>query len=356
MPQQTLQERWANAGARLGEYGGGTTPSAFGDVAAEFRALTTSAAVFDLGWRAKFAVTGSDRVRWMNGMISNNVRDLPLGRGVYGFALDPQGHIKGDLYAYQRGEYLLLDTDAAQAETLRAWFDKYIIMDDVELTDLSDKLTAIGVAGPRAADLLRDGRILDRDLEPLELQDVVYRASEREIGLTVVRADWPSTVYEIWLAPDVAPFVWDALVAAGARPVGSEALELLRIAEVRPRFGIDIGGRDLPQETAQERALNFKKGCYIGQEIVERVRARGAVHWTFAQFEVEGEPPARGTKITSGQQAVGKVTSAARVPFVARARTLAVGHLRRDAINQELTIDGKRAVVQATPLQPVTAA
>jgi len=343
MSQQTLQERWFAAGARMGEYGGGTTPTAFGDVAAEFRALTSTAGVFDLSWRTKFAVTGDDRARWLNGMISNNVRDLPLGRGVYGFVLDPQGHIHGDLYAYQRGECLLLDTEAAQASTLRAWLERYIIMDDVELTDLAGKLTAIGVIGPQCHDAMRRAGLLDRELAPLELQDVTYRAGEREIGVTVVRSDWAPAAYEIWLSPDAAPVAWGALVSAGAQPVGSEALELLRIAEARPRVGIDIGPHHLPQETAQDRALHFQKGCYIGQEIVERIRSRGQVHRRFVQFEIEGEPPARGTKIIGSDKEVGVVTSAARVPFATGAKTLALGYVRREAMHSALTVGGTAA-------------
>ena len=100
-------------------------------------------------------------------------------------------------------------------------------------------------------------------------------------------------------------------------PVGSDALEMYRIARGVPRYGIDLRERDLPQETGQEHALNFSKGCYIGQEIVERIRARGNVHRTFIGFEVEGEPPQPGTKIRANDKDMGEITSAARVPVPA---------------------------------------
>ena len=108
-------------------------PADFGDVRAEFQALVAAAGVYELSARAKVSLTGSDRVRWLNGMVTNNIRDLAPGHGVYAFLLNPQGHILGDLYAYNRGESLLVDTDRSQLEKILAVFDKYIIMDDVEV-------------------------------------------------------------------------------------------------------------------------------------------------------------------------------------------------------------------------------
>src|SRR5579863_7012852 len=121
----------------------------------EFEALLSGCGVYDLSVRAKIALTGGDRVRWLNGMVTNNIRDLPVGRGLYAFLLNPQGHILGDLYAYNRGDSLLIDSDQSQLEKLLATFDHYIIMDDVEVANLSDKLTAIGMAGPKVPDVLR---------------------------------------------------------------------------------------------------------------------------------------------------------------------------------------------------------
>jgi folate-binding protein YgfZ len=107
-------------------------------------------------------------------------------------------------------------------------------------------------------------------------------------------------------------------------------VEWYRITRGVPRYGIDLSQRDLPQETEQKHALNFTKGCYIGQEIVERIRARAILHRTFTGFQVEGEPPQPGTKIKDGEKNIGEVTSAARVPFQSGERTLALGYLRRE--------------------------
>ena len=102
--------------------------------------------------RAKISLTGSDRVRWLNGMVTNNIRDLAPGHGVYAFLLNPQGHILGDLYAYNRGESLLVDTDQRRLRRFSQYFDKYIIMDDVEVTNVSEQLARIGIAGPKSGD------------------------------------------------------------------------------------------------------------------------------------------------------------------------------------------------------------
>src|SRR6201987_4696965 len=140
----------------------------------EFRALSSTCGVYDLGSRAKIGLTGSDRVRWLNGMVTNNVRDLAVGSGVYAFLLNPQGHILADLYAYNRGESLLVDTDQTELEKVLAVFDKYIIMDDVEIANISDKLTAIGIAGPNAAEVLRAAGIDPPELQPLQFVNLKW--------------------------------------------------------------------------------------------------------------------------------------------------------------------------------------
>src|SRR5690348_9231990 len=105
MVKTVLYETLAAAGARMGEYSGIETAASFKDVAGEFRELNSGSALYDLGWRAKVAITGEDRVRWLNGMVTNNVKDLAPNQGNYSFVLNPQGRILGDLYTYNRGDH-----------------------------------------------------------------------------------------------------------------------------------------------------------------------------------------------------------------------------------------------------------
>ncbi len=324
----------------------------FGDVRKEFQALASRCGVFDLGSRAKISLTGGDRTRWLNGMVTNNIRDLAPEQGVYAFLLNPQGHILGDLYAYNRGESLLVDTDRSQLEKIMAVFDKYIIMDDVELADVSEQLTAMGISGPGVRDALRAAGLEipglnTQGLRPLQFFELQWQG----MPLTLVHGDNPLVEsFELWLAPSRAEAVRQALAHAGATPVGTTACELLRIAAGIPRYGIDVRERDLPQETEQERALNFVKGCYIGQEIVERIRSRGQVRRRFSGFDVTGELPKPGSKIQADGKDVGEITSAASLPWASGDRRVALGYIRREvALGKALDAGGSQAFVAALP-------
>jgi aminomethyltransferase len=348
MSVATTNARLAAPGVHTANYRGAETPASFGDTAAELRALLTGAGVFDMSWQSKLKISGKDRTRWANGMVSNNIRDLAPGRGVYNFILNPQGRNQGDLIIYNRGEYLLATTDRAQAEAITTLLKRYIIMDKVEIEDISDALVSVGIAGPKAADTLSQIGTDTQQLEPGQVMDATWR----DIKIAVTRNTHPQwDGYEIWLAPDSVEQIWQALVGAGAIPVGSGALEMYRIARGVPRYGMDLRERDLPQETTQEHALSFTKGCYIGQEIVERIRSRGNVHRTLIGFEVQGEPPQAGTKVLADGKEAGEITSSARVPLPTGERTLALGYLRREFAQPGTTVQvGEHsAAVQGLP-------
>src|SRR5579885_54665 len=349
-----LQVQAGQLGAAVGEYRGATTAARFGDPQAEFAALRGECAVYDLGYRAKLSLTGSDRVRWLNGMVTNNIRDLALDRGVYAFLLNPQGKILGDLYAYNRGESVVVDTDASQVEKMVATFDRYIIMDDVEVKNISEQFTALGVAGPKADEVLKAAGFSLPAMTELQVHAVSWNGLE----CTAVRSDAQQfPAYEIWIAPAQVKHLWDALIAAGATAVGSEAAEMNRIVSGIPQFGIDIRDRELPQETEQARALNFNKGCYVGQEIVERIRSRGAVHRKFSGFLAD-VAVAPGSKIVAGEKEVGEITSAASVMVGASERYVALGYIRREAgtPGRKVSIGEIRAAVIGMPLSEAAAA
>ncbi len=336
------------------EYRGATTAARFGDPRVEFTALRHSCAVYDLGYRAKLSITGGDRVRWLNGMVTNNIRDLAVDRGVYAFLLNPQGRILGDLYAFNRGESIRVDTDCSQMEKMLATFDHYIIMDDVEVSNISDQLTALGISGPKSGDVLKSAGFSLPEMAELQMLSVSWEG----VDCTVVRADdkqFPA--YEIWVPPAHVKVLWDALVRAGAAAAGFEALEIQRIVSGVPLYGVDIRERDLPQETEQERALNFNKGCYVGQEIVERIRSRGAVHRKFTGFLTEA-PVAPGARIVAGEKEAGEITSATSVTIAGSERNVAVGYIRREvgAPGREVVIGGIKGTVVSMPLTEATLA
>jgi folate-binding protein YgfZ len=339
------------------DYRGATTAARFADPQLELAALLGGCGIYDLGFRGRISLAGGDRTRWLNGMVTNNIRDLALGRGVYAFLLNPQGRILGDMSAYNLGETIVVETDRSQVEKIVATFDHYIIMDDVEVTDISEKQTTLGLAGPKSRAILNAAGIEVPEMQPLQMITPRCNCDCGCVSCTVVRGeDEHHESYEIWLAPQDVYKTWRTLLAAGATPVGSEALEMHRVAAGIPIYGIDIRERDLPQETEQMRALNFNKGCYVGQEIVERIRSRGNVHRKFTGFVVEGRVAvAVGAKIISGEKEVGEVTSVATLPAPSGHRTIALGYIHREVgvPGREVTIGTARATVIQLPMDGV---
>ncbi len=328
-----------------------STAADFGDPRPEFQALLATCGLYDLSTRAKITVAGGDRVRWMNGMVSNNVRDLTPGHGVYAFMLNAQGHVQADLYVFQRGDSLLVDAEGAQRVKILQLFDHYIIADDVEIADASDKLTAIGLTGPDSRRVLESAGITVPDLVHLQFADTTWQHGGQAKKISVFRAgEEARESWQLWIAPADVDELRAALLKAGARPVGTTALNLFRISRGIPQFGIDIRERDLPQETGQTRALNFTKGCYLGQEIVERIRSRGAVHRQLTAFTVEGELPAPGAKIVADQKEVGEITSSAVLPLPSGDRPVVMGYLRRDAAGKNLRAETATLKTAALPI------
>ncbi len=331
-----------------GTHGGASPTLDYGGVRAEFHALLSGCGVYSLEWRSKISLTGSDRVRWLNGMVSNNVRDLAPGNGVYAFLLNAQGHIQADLYAFHRGESLLVDAEQSQRDKILQLFDHYIIADDVEVKDISDKLTALGLTGPESHQVLERAGLAVSDLEYLQFADTTWNG----VSCAVLHAgEEAKDSWQVWIEPAHLRELWGALVKAGAQPAGTAALNLFRISRAIPQFGQDIRERDLPQETGQMRALSFTKGCYLGQEIVERIRSRGAVHRNFTAFAVDGPMPEPGTKIQAEGKEVGEITSSAVLPLPRGDRKLALGYLRREATGKKL--QAAESNLTPSPLPPV---
>src|SRR6476661_8066642 len=140
--------------ARTGTYNGAETALNFGNPTAELEVLRAGCGVFARSWRGRINVSGKDRVRWLHNMVTNNVRDLPMNRGKYNFVLNAQGRILGDMDIYNRGESLLMETDAGQVEPLITAMKRFIIMDKVELANASEALLTLGVCGPKAEAVL----------------------------------------------------------------------------------------------------------------------------------------------------------------------------------------------------------
>ncbi len=349
-------------------YRGVLTPQRLDAPEIEIEALAAGAAIHDLGWLRRVAVRGEDRFRWLSGMVTNTVNDLFPNTGAWNLVLNAQGRIHGDLTVWREGEEMspqrrktvaapqkdeeretdrLLGTPFAgesglELEIAADLYDKlmshlnhFIIMDDVELVPLGGDAageagseTAVGLTGPLA------GEVLERVGLPVISQPMAGTSVEwNGWELRILRGYGAlAPHYEFWLPSAGLKKLWSCLRTGGATPVGSAALEAFRVAEGIPAYGIDIVERDLPQETSQMRALHFNKGCYLGQEIVERIHSRGSVHRHLRPLELEGPAPAAGTELTLEDGTVaGQVTSAAELPLMKGRRGFALAMIRAEA-------------------------
>lgn len=326
-------------------------------------AMVSEAAIHDLAWLRRVAVRGEDRFRWLSGMVTNTVNDLFPNSGAWNLVLNAQGRIQGDLTVWRgsqemvqpkrksnlsvsSGDRLLgtpfagesgleLEIAADQFDKLINCLNQFIIMDDVELVPMG--MEATGEAGAETVIGLT-GPMADAVLERLSLPSLSQPMSGLNVewngfGLRIVRGYGVlAPRYELWLPTAGLPLLWSSLSTAGATRAGFEAVNAYRIVEAVPLYGVDMTDRDLPQETSQMRALHFNKGCYLGQEIVERIRSRGNVHRHLRPLELTGPAPAVGTalKLEDGSEA-GFITSAAALTLPGGPRVFALGMIRAEA-------------------------
>jgi folate-binding protein YgfZ len=322
------------------------------DPQTELAALREAAGFIPVIGRAFLRITGSDAARWLNGMVTNSIQSLAPGEGNYNFLLNAQGRIQGDCTIYRETVYgetgadpaeFLLATTSAQVETILQHLDHFIIMDDVELTPAYGDESGLLILGPNAPTILA---ALDLPaLDPLRLAHA-DTAHGPVLLLTLSAGSVPK--YELRSATATIDGLRKALTIP---EISAEALEYLRLLEATPRFGQDIRNsetaRDLPQETAQSHALHFAKGCYLGQEIVERIRSRGQVHRQFTAFRLTGDlPPTLPAPLEAAGKPAGELTSAALVPLPEGPTLLALGYARREALDtrQSLSYPGGIAI------------
>jgi folate-binding protein YgfZ len=306
--------------------------------ASQLAALLQGAGVSRLDQMGWIRVTGEDRVRWLNGMVTNSVQELKDGEGNYNFLLSVQGRIQGDATIFAEPDALLIETAVSQVPGLMTLLDRFIIMDDVELADATGSQSGMLIAGPKAASLLERVGLNVEDLEVLQRRTMPLEASQ----ITLLHTESPLIPrFELWADANTTSKLLEALQNAGAVLCETQSLEWLRILEGTPLYGIDIRDRELPQETGQTRALHFSKGCYLGQEIVERIRSRGNVHRTFSAFRLDGELPIVGAPLEADGKQVGELTSVSAIPLPTDNGTvvqLGLGYIRREALDRGIPL------------------
>jgi tRNA-modifying protein YgfZ len=302
-----------------------------------YEALHKRAAWIDLTGRGKIRAMGEDRARLLHSMTTAHIQQLIPGAGCYAFFLTAQGRILADAHVFAMTDYLLIDTEPETKQRVFDHLDKFIIADDVILRDFTDDYATLNVEGPHAA------QVLERLGAPLAHEPCsIAEWSHSEVA-HVSYTGQPG--YSFFVPCEHMKDCIAKLTDAGVVQADIATAETVRIENAKPRYGVDITEMSIPQETQQMHAVHPSKGCYIGQEIVERVRARGHLNKMLYPLEIAGEfAPPPGLPIQADGKDVGTITSAAFSPL--KGKVVALGIVRTEAVNGPLTVNGASAVVR----------
>jgi folate-binding protein YgfZ len=315
------------AGANMGIWFGCTMPDDWGNPREEQRLANETVALIDKNYRAYLAFTGPDRIRYLNAMLTNNVKDLAKGQGVISLLLNAQGRILAEIETFADPEKMFCVSYRMIRQNLLEVFDKYIIMDDVTLSDESEKFGTLALEGPLAAKIVDELTGLDLAmLSPLGWTEILVKSCTSDSSapspcrLVKRSGDLASTGEFVVQSKNLEP-LWNILLKAaqqhGGGPMGYKALSAQRLVQGTPWFGYDFGEKQIPHEAALESShISYTKGCYTGQEIVERVRSRGQVNRRRVELLFSGASvPENGASLTVDDQPVGFVTRAAKSWF-----------------------------------------
>ncbi len=336
MKSLALHEFHHGLGARFTEVNGCEVVDDYGDAMAEYAALRESAGVLDLSFRGRICLTGADRVRFLNGQVTNNVKDLRAGEGCYAALVTAKGKLQSDLNIFHLPDELLLDFEPGLAAAVTERLEKFIIADDVQVVDAALYYGLLSVQGPKAEEVVRGaGLAADVPLQPL--------------SFTTARDETPGDIYlmnqprlgrcgfDLFVPLAALGAVMDKAIAAagqtGGRACGWRALEMVRIEAGIPRYGADMDESNLaPEAGIEDRAISYSKGCYIGQEVIARIRTYGQVARALRGLRLADDlksPPVKGDKLFHGGKEVGYLTSIAASP--ALKANIALGYVRKEA-------------------------
>jgi len=326
-----LHEFHQAAGAVFAEVNGQEVATHYGDWLAEYAALHEGAGVLDLSLRGRLCVLGADAQRFLNGQVTNNVKDLQIGEGCYAALVSAKGKLHSDLNIYRLENEMLLDFEPGLSDAVAQRLEKYVIAEDAQVVNASADYGLLSVQGPKAAEIVAG--LSPRFVVPPKAMGVV-KIEEAALGeiyvtaLSRVRAGG----LDLFVPANAMNEAATRLLEHGGRLCGWQALETARIEAGLPRFGADMDETNLAPEALDGRAISYAKGCYIGQEIIARIRTYGQVAKSLRGLKLRGdgkEPPARRAKLFLGPKEVGNITSAVWSP--ALQAVIALGYVRREA-------------------------
>jgi folate-binding protein YgfZ len=333
MTPLALHEFHAARSAHFTEVRGQEAVEDYGDWLAEHKAIRESCAVLDLSFRSRLVLTGNDRARLLNGQVTNNVKDLPAGEGCYAALVTNKGRMQSDLNIHILPGEILLDFEPGLTTAITERFDKYIIADDVQVIDAAPHYGLLSVQGPQSwAAIERMGLNLTRPEKVFQSRSLQHESLGEIYCMNLPRTG--SSGFDLFAPVNSLEPLAEKLTAAasalGGRAGGWRALEAARIEAGIPRFGAEMDETNLPPEAGIDaRAISYTKGCYIGQEIIARIRTYGQVAKALRGLRfVDGELPRAGDKLFFDGKEVGYVGSALRSP--ALSENIGLGYVRRE--------------------------
>lgn len=360
MTADAVREQAADAGV-----GRSALPANFGDAAAEYRAVRKAAGVAERRDRAWIRLWGRDPVRMVQGLITSDLAGAPEGRAVYGALLTPKGRMVADLRAFRRqgenGDEVVLDLPGEALAGACEHLGKYVPPMFARWEEAADAFGMLGVYGPEAHTACSE--FLGDDL-PRLAEDEVWLGSSAGSTVTVIGTrEWGGEEgYDLLLPPEGVAELRERLLAGdGARAVGRDALEALRIEAGRPAYGAELSEEVIPTEAWEatgmmERGISFTKGCYTGQEVIIRIAHRGHVnrHLRGLLLGDAAAPPGSPLFPDAGDRNVGRVTSVTDSPLLGQ--RIGLGYVRRElAPGDKVRVGepgGERATVVRLPFAP----
>jgi len=335
MPKQLLlHDAHRERGATFGEIDGWQVPLHYGDPGAEYRAMREAAGVIDRSMLGKVTVTGRDRQAFLQGMLTNDVKGLTAGKGTGAAFLDALGKVMVLLSVYALDDRLLIELPASFTEKTLERLDHFLISEKVYFEAADSAFAVIAVQGPAAGDLLSRLAEQTLDLGPYEHVEVVIAGEPVRV---IHRREGGVAGFHCWTAAAHGGALW-AAIADGAVPVGMQALDTLRVEAGVPWYGRDVDETLIFPETRLDQIVSFTKGCYIGQEVVARVKYRGHINRGLTGLVLEGDRvPAAGARVVAEGKDIGRVTSAVR--SYALGRPIALGYVRREHFEPGSPVD-----------------
>lgn len=340
-----LHEFHQTLGANFSSLNGAEVVANYGDLLAEHATLRESAGVLDLSFRCHLCLTGADRVRFLHGQVTNDVKKLRVGEGCYAALTTAKGKMQSDLNIFCLPDELLLDFEPGYAATVTQRLEKFIVSDDVQVVDVTPLYGLLTVQGPKAESVVRPlGLFTEIPGQPL----ASIKATDPTLGEIYLmnHARLGPTGFDLFVPSDSLGAVADKLIAAaksvGGRACGWMAFEIARIEAGIPRFGADMDETNLPLECGIEaRAVSYTKGCYIGQEVINRIHTIGHVNRELRGLRLADDLktlPVKGDKLFKDDKEVGHITSAVHSPTLHA--NIALGYVRREAgeTGTEMTI------------------